>query len=44
MKLVLVVTYTNFETIIIDDTGIEQTDTFMAIPEGGQLTLGFVAV
>jgi hypothetical protein len=42
MKLILATIYSNFETTIIDDTGIEQTDTFMATPEGGQLTLGFM--
>ena len=41
MKLILLVIYSNFETAIVDDTGIEQTDTFMASPEGGQLTLSF---
>ena len=41
MKLILAVVYTNFTTLIVDDTGIEQTDTFMATPEGGQLILGF---
>jgi hypothetical protein len=44
MKLVLAVIYTKFETIIIDDSGVEQTDTFMSTLKGGQLTLGFSAI
>lgn len=44
MKLVLVVIYSNFETIVIDDSGVEQTDSFMATLEGGKLTLGFAAI
>ena len=41
MKLILATIYVNFDTYIIDDSGIEQTDEFMSVPTGNQLTLGF---
>jgi hypothetical protein len=41
MKLILATIYSNFDTYIIDDTGIEQTDEFLSVPIGNQLTIGF---
>lgn len=41
MKLVLAAVYTNYTTHIIDDVGIEQHDTYTALPRGKKLLLGF---
>ncbi|KAF2667232.1 putative cytochrome P450 monooxygenase [Microthyrium microscopicum] len=41
LKLVLAAIYTNYETTIIDDEGIEQLDDMMATPKGDKLILGF---
>ncbi len=41
MKLVLATVYTNFNTEVVDDTGIEQIDDMMATPASGQLLLKF---
>jgi len=41
MKIVISTIYTNFETSIIDDQGIEQEDVFLAGPVGEKLVLRF---
>jgi hypothetical protein len=41
MKLVLATVYTNFNTEVVDDTGIEQVDDMMATPVSGQVILKF---
>ena len=44
MKLIIASTYANFETSIIDDSGIEQADEFVARPVGNKLILQFKRV
>jgi cytochrome P450 len=39
IKYVLAAIYTNFTTHIVDDTGIEQMDTYTAPPKGGKLVV-----
>ena len=34
MKLIVAAIYTNFETSVVDDTGIEQADAYVAGPVG----------
>lgn len=41
MKLVLAAVYTNYTTHIIEDAGIEQEDTYTAMPRGKKLLLVF---
>lgn len=41
LKLSTAVIYSNFETDIIDDEGIEQEDLFIAGPVGEKLVLKF---
>jgi len=41
MKIVISTIYTNFETSIVDDEGIEQEDVFLAGPVGEKLVLRF---
>lgn len=41
MKFIVAGIYTNYTTRIIDDTGIEQEDAFIARPRGNKLVLGF---
>jgi hypothetical protein len=41
MKLIVASIYTNYTTHIIDDDGIEQTDSIVASPVGEKLVLGF---
>jgi hypothetical protein len=41
MKIVIATMYTNFETSIVDDEGIEQEDAFLAGPVGEKLVLRF---
>jgi len=44
LKLVIATIYTNYTTEIVDDEGIEQTDTFVAGPVGEKLILRFTHV
>jgi hypothetical protein len=44
MKLVLAAVYTNFETTIVDDAGMEQRDGILASPVGDKLILKLKAV
>lgn len=44
LKLVIATIYTNYTTEIVDDEGIEQTDTFVAGPVGEKLILRFTRV
>ncbi|KAE8449039.1 hypothetical protein EG329_008627 [Mollisiaceae sp. DMI_Dod_QoI] len=44
LKLSIAVIYSNFETEIVDDEGIEQEDAFLAGPVGDKLVLRFRAV
>lgn len=44
LKLVLAAIYTSFETAIIDDEGIEQSDSYISGPVGNKLVLRFQAV
>ena len=37
----MVAIYTNFDTYIVDDTGIEQVDAFLAGPASDKLILSF---
>lgn len=39
MKLVLAAVYTNFETTIVNDSGMEQRDGIIASPVGDKLIL-----
>lgn len=39
LKLCIAAIYTNYSTTIIDDTGIEQEDAFIAAPKGETLIL-----
>jgi hypothetical protein len=41
MKLVIAAIYTNYTTHIVDDTGIEQVEAFIAGPRSNQLILRF---
>lgn len=41
LKLLLASIYTNFDTVIVDDKGIEQRDDMMAYPVGDELILMF---
>jgi hypothetical protein len=41
MKLVIAAIYTNYTTYIIDDEGIEQSISMIAVPGGDKLILGF---
>ena len=43
MKLVIASTYSNFETYIVDDSGVEQADAYVAGPKG-KVFLGFKQV
>ena len=44
LRLVAAAIYTNFTTTIIDDTGIEQMDSFVADPKGEKLVVKFQCV
>lgn len=44
MKYVAAAIYTNFTTRIVDDEGIEQTDSYTAQPKSGKLILQFESV
>jgi hypothetical protein len=39
MKFIIAAIYTNFETIIVDDNGIEQKDIYTAPPKSGKLII-----
>jgi cytochrome P450 len=39
LKVLIVAIYSNFQTEIVDDEGIEQEDTFLAGPKGEKLVL-----
>jgi hypothetical protein len=41
MKIIFAAVYTNFETVVIDDEGIEQKDSYIAPPIGNKLILQF---
>jgi hypothetical protein len=41
MKLVIAAIYTNYTTHIVDDTGIEQVEAFIAGPRSNRLILRF---
>lgn len=41
LKLSIAAIYSNFETAIVDDEGIEQEDAFLAGPVGEKLVLRF---
>jgi hypothetical protein len=41
MKLIIAVIYSNYETFVVNDEGIEARDDFVAGPVGGKLILGF---
>ena len=41
LKSITAVIYSNFETSIVDDEGIEQEDAFLAGPVGEKLCLKF---
>ena len=41
MKLITVAIYSNFTTRIVDDTGIEQVDAYVAGPKSSRLMLQF---
>jgi hypothetical protein len=44
LKLSIVAIYSNFETEVVDDEGIEQEDAFVAGPVGEKLVLRFRTV
>jgi hypothetical protein len=44
LKSITAAIYTNFETTIVDDEGIEQEDAFLAGPVGRKLVLKFRSV
>lgn len=44
LKLSIAAIYSNFETDIVDDEGIEQEDAFLAGPFGEKLVLRFQPV
>ena len=44
LKLVTAAIYTNYETSIVNDEGIEQEDAFLAGPKGEKLVLKFRAI
>lgn len=41
MKLVVAAIYTNFESAVVDDEGMEQMDAGIAAPVGDRLVLRF---
>lgn len=41
IKLILAAIYTNFETVVVDDEGIEQEDGYLSGPIGRKLILQF---
>lgn len=44
LKLCAAALYTGYETVVVDDAGIEQEDAFLAGPRGEKLVLGIRAV
>jgi hypothetical protein len=44
LKTIVAAIYTNYETTIIDDEGIEQEDAFLAGPVGRKLVLKLSSV
>lgn len=44
LKFITAAIYTNYETTIVDDEGIEQEDAFLAGPVGRKLVLKFRSV
>jgi hypothetical protein len=40
MKLLMAAIFTNYETYVIDDDGMEQLDRWVATPAGEKLVLG----
>lgn len=44
LKLFLCIIYRDFKTEIIDDTGIEQRNTYLAHPVGRSLVVRFIKV
>jgi hypothetical protein len=44
LKTIAAAMYTNYETSIVDDEGIEQEDAFLAGPVGRKLVLNFRSV
>ncbi len=44
MKYIVAAIYSNFETAIVNDTGIEQRDMYTAPPSGGKLIIRLTAV
>ena len=41
LKLMIAAIYTNFTTSVVDDSGIEQADTYVAGPVANKLMLQF---
>lgn len=39
MKYIVAAIYSNYSTIVIDDTGIEQSDAYTAPPKGDKLVI-----
>ena len=44
MKLIVAAVYTNFETVVVDDVGIEQVDAYTAGPRAERLILRFKGI
>lgn len=44
MKLLIAAIYTSFTTHIVDDTGIDQEDAYIAYPRGYQLLVRYERV
>ena len=44
MKLIIAAIYTNYTTEIVDDEGIEQTDTYISRPIGDKLIMRFMHI
>jgi hypothetical protein len=42
MKYIIAAIYTNWETVIVNDDGIEQKDIYTAPPESGKLIIKLV--
>jgi hypothetical protein len=44
MKYILAAIYSNFQTVIIDDTDIEQIDFYIAPPKSGKLLIQLLPI
>jgi len=44
IKLVIAAVYTNFESFVVDDEGVEQEDGYLAGPIGNRLMVRFEKV